>query len=195
MAIKFQYNKTSLHNLGKQLKMRRGALPILKNKESALRVEVAKHKQELQALEIERDTLLERAETLYPFMSKFPFSLVKLERLETGKRKIAGVIIPVFVAAELQFDDTLWHQAPSWFADVLHYLGQLTILNVKVNIASRQLAILERERKRTTQKVNLYEKVQIPELEDAMKRVKRFLEDEQNLSKAAQKMVKARQQA
>ena len=40
MAIKFQYNKTSLNNIGKQLKMRQKALPTLKNKESALRIEV-----------------------------------------------------------------------------------------------------------------------------------------------------------
>lgn len=195
MAIRFQYNKTSLHNLGKQLKMRRGALPILKNKESALRVEVARHKQELQALEMQRDALLDRAEALFPFMSQFPFSLVKLSALETGKKKIAGVVIPVFIKAQLEVSDTLWHEAPAWFADVLNYLRQLTMLDVKVKVSARQLQILERERKRTTQKVNLYEKVQIPELEDAIKRVKRFLEDEQNLSKAAQKMVKARQQA
>ena len=46
MAIKFQYNKTSLQELNKQLRMRRNALPILKNKESALRIEVKKARQE-----------------------------------------------------------------------------------------------------------------------------------------------------
>ena len=40
MAVKFQYNKTSLTNLGKQLKIRQNALPTLENKESALRVSV-----------------------------------------------------------------------------------------------------------------------------------------------------------
>ena len=44
MAIKFQYNKTSLNNLGKQLKVRQKALPTLQNKESALRIEVRKAK-------------------------------------------------------------------------------------------------------------------------------------------------------
>ena len=42
MAIKFQYNKTSLGELGKQLKMRQKALPTIKSKESALRSEVKK---------------------------------------------------------------------------------------------------------------------------------------------------------
>ena len=44
MAIKFQYNKTSLQSLDKQLKMRVRALPTIKNKESALRLEVKKAK-------------------------------------------------------------------------------------------------------------------------------------------------------
>ena len=44
MAIKFQYNKTSLQQLEKQLKMRVRTLPIIKNKESALRMEVKKCK-------------------------------------------------------------------------------------------------------------------------------------------------------
>ena len=46
MAVKFQYNKTSLTELGKQLKVRQRALPTLQNKESALRLEVRKAKEE-----------------------------------------------------------------------------------------------------------------------------------------------------
>ena len=44
MEIKFQYNKTSLGDLGKQMKMRQKALPTIKSKESALRSEVKKAK-------------------------------------------------------------------------------------------------------------------------------------------------------
>ena len=56
MAIKFQYNKTSLTNLGKQLKIRTNALPTLKSKESALRLSViaAKAEAEKYALELSR---------------------------------------------------------------------------------------------------------------------------------------------
>ena len=44
MAIKYQFNKTSLHELNKQLRIRLRALPTLKNKESALRAEVKRQK-------------------------------------------------------------------------------------------------------------------------------------------------------
>ena len=50
MAIKFQYNKTSLTELGKQLKVRQRALPTLQNKESALRLEVRKAKADSERL-------------------------------------------------------------------------------------------------------------------------------------------------
>ena len=55
MAIKFQYNKTSLQQLEKQLKVRVRTLPIIKNKESALRMEVKRCKEEAAELE-ERHT-------------------------------------------------------------------------------------------------------------------------------------------
>jgi V/A-type H+-transporting ATPase subunit D len=56
------------------------------------------------------------------------------------------------------------------------------------------MVLLEHARRKTTQKVNLYEKVQIPGYQDAIRKIKRFLEDEENLSKSAQKIVKKRQQ-
>ena len=58
MAIKFQYNKTSLQQLEKQLKVRVRTLPIIKNKESALRMEVKRCKSEAADLE-------ERLENLF----------------------------------------------------------------------------------------------------------------------------------
>ena len=51
MAIKFQYNKTSLQQLEKQLKVRVRTLPIIKNKESALRMEVKRCKGDAAALD------------------------------------------------------------------------------------------------------------------------------------------------
>ena len=58
MAIKFQYNKTSLNNITKQLKMRQSALPTLKNKESALRLEVRKAKERSEKLIEDLDAAL-----------------------------------------------------------------------------------------------------------------------------------------
>ena len=53
MAIKFQYNKTSLQQLEKRLKMRERSLPTIKSKESALRIEVKRTKDEVTKLELQ----------------------------------------------------------------------------------------------------------------------------------------------
>lgn len=192
MAVKFQYNKTSLHALGKQLKIRIGALPILKNKESALRVEVINQKQVVKTLADQLEVLKPKENQLLPLIGRFPTRLIKIENYQVSKKKIAGVTIPIFEHLEIQLDEILWHEAPHWYPDVMSFLEEKAQNLARYEISKKQLEILEQERKKTTQKVNLYEKVQIPELEDAIKKIKRFLEDEQNLSKAAQKMVKAR---
>ena len=57
-----------------------------------------------------------------------------------------------------------------------------------------KLGLLEHARKKTTQKVNLFEKVQIPGYQDALRKIKRFMEDEENLSKSSQKILKSIQE-
>lgn len=192
MPFSFQYNKTALQALGKQLKIRQGALPILKNKESALRVEVMAEKQKIKSINNQQLQSKEKADYLLPLIGRFPSDLVYVDALDIDHKKIAGVKIPQLKSISLSIKEILWHEAPHWYPDVLSYLKEFAELNAKLSVAEQTLKILERERKRTTQKVNLYEKVQIPELEDALKKIKRFLEDKENLSKAAQKMVKAR---
>ena len=58
-----------------------------------------------------------------------------------------------------------------------------------------KLSLLEHARKKTTQKVNLFEKVQIPGFQEAIRKIKRFMEDEENLSKSSQKILKSLQES
>lgn len=67
-------------------------------------------------------------------------------------------------------------------------------LTARRKVLQQRVRLLEQARKKTTQKVNLYEKVQIPGFEEAIRKIKRYLEDEENLAKSAQKIVKTRHQ-
>ena len=71
MAIKFQYNKTSLTEIGKQLKVRQRALPTLQNKESALRLEVRKAKADSERLIEELEHALQRYDYLAALWNEF----------------------------------------------------------------------------------------------------------------------------
>ncbi len=194
MAIKFQYNKTSLGELGKQLKMRQKALPTIKSKESALRSEVKKAKDT--AAEVR--ARLERTKSEYDYMvllwGEFDESLLSVEDLELDEQKIAGVRIPVL--REVRFSEKPYDlfTSPAWWADGVEVLKRLARLGLEWEVYNRKMELLDYARRKTTQKVNLYEKVQIPGYEDAIRKIKRFMEDEENLSKSAQKIVKTKQQ-
>ena len=83
--------------------------------------------------------------------------------------------------------------APVWYAEGIRVLKQMSRLGIEFEVHQHKMELLDYARRKTTQKVNLYEKVQIPGYEDAIRKIKRFMEDEENLSKSAQKIVKTRQ--
>ena len=194
MAIKFQYNKTSLGELGKQLKMRRAALPTIKSKESALRSEVKRAKDTARDYRTRMEALASEYDYMAALWGEFDQSLVRVADVQLSEQKIAGVRIPVLES--VQFDEKEYDlfSSPVWYADGVDLLKRLAKLGVEYEVYNRKMELLDYARRKTTQKVNLYEKVQIPGYEDAIRKIKRFMEDEENLSKSAQKIVKTRQQ-
>ena len=194
MAIKFQYNKTSLNDLNKQLKIRQNALPSIKSKESALRMEVKRAKDKAEQLAKE----LEEKVTLYKYMSglwnEFEPDLVSIVDLEVDVTKIAGVKIPVLKELTFSLKPYSLFSKPFWYIDGVQLLKDLSTLSIESELYITKMRLLDASRRKTTQKVNLYEKVQIPGYTDAIRKIKRFLEDEENLSKSAQKIVKKRQE-
>jgi V/A-type H+/Na+-transporting ATPase subunit D len=192
MDIKFQYNKTSLQDLNKQLKVRLRALPTLKNKESALRMEVKKARDVAAELE---QKVNERTHALNKFMrfwQEFDASLLTIKNVEIITRKIAGVKIPLMGKIDFVIEPFFMFQAPDWYLDGIAMLKSVSELKIERQFYLRKMRILDTIRKKTTQKVNLYEKVQIPAFDDAIRKIKRFLEDDENLSKSGQKILKNR---
>ena len=194
MAIQFQYNKTSLQTLEKNLKVRVRALPTIKNKESALRVEVKRAKDDILKLEQELEQRINDYDKMLALWGEFDTSLLTVEDVKMSEKKIAGVRIPVLDEVVYTTKPYSIFNSPKWFADGLSQLKELAQVGIEQEFASQKLQLLEFARKKTTQKVNLFEKVQIPGYEDAIIKIKRFIEDEENLSKSSQKIVKSRQQ-
>jgi V/A-type H+/Na+-transporting ATPase subunit D len=126
---------------------------------------------------------------------EFNPTLVQVQEVVLEKKKIAGVQIPVLQDIVFHIEPYSLFRSPHWFPDGVATLKELARIGIEKQVLLRAMALLDRARKRTTQKVNLYEKVQIPGYEEAVLKIKRFLEDEENLSKSAQKIVKNRQEA
>lgn len=195
MAIKFQYNKTSLTNLGKQLKMRQNALPTLQNKESALRLEVRKAKADSERVTKELEASMERYDYLAALWNEFDAGLISISDVELKTVKVAGVKCPSLGEIHYEIRPFNAFVKPAWFADGVSILKELSRLGIESEVYLEKSRILEYNRKKTTQKVNLYEKVQIPGYKEAIRKIKRYMEDEENLSKASQKIVKSRHEA
>jgi V/A-type H+-transporting ATPase subunit D len=191
MAIKFQYNKTSLQSLEKQLKVRVRALPTIKSKESALRMEVKKTKDRYKDIETELEIKIRQYEHISGLWNEFNPALIEVKDVEIDTRKIAGVLLPVF--KDIIFEEKPYSRfnSPVWFADGILLLKELAETGIKAELEQIKLDRLEHARKKTTQKVNLFEKVQIPGYSDAIRKIKRYLEDEESLSKSSQKIMRA----
>lgn len=192
MAIKFQFNKTSLNELNKQLNVRLNALPTLKNKESALRVEVKRAKDTSGELLKRLESSLESYNYLAQLWNEFEPNLITVEGVELEEIKIAGVKTPQLKEVNYSVKRVDLFKKPLWYSDGVTILKELAQLGIESEIYLVKMQLLDGARKKTTQKVNLYEKVQIPGYNDAILKIKRFLEDEENLSKASQKIVKKR---
>jgi V/A-type H+-transporting ATPase subunit D len=192
LALKFQYNKTFLQQLNKDLKIRINALPTLQAKESALRMEVKKAKQYAQSLEKELKQQRESLEPVNRLWCEFPEDLLSIADVLITIKKIAGVKTPTLNTVEFQEEPFSLFSLPSWVQEGLEILKSVISLEIKKELAFDKLRVLEYARKKTTQKVNLYEKVQIPEYQEAILKIKRFLEDDENLAKSSQKILKAR---
>jgi V/A-type H+-transporting ATPase subunit D len=194
MAIKFQYNKTSLQALEKQLKIRERALPTIKSKESALRMEVTRTKDEVGKLELRLEQEIQSYENMVALWNEFTSDLISVKDVSLSTKKIAGVVVPVLDYLAFEIKPYSLFNSPAWITDGMELLKGLAQTGIEAEFSRMKLELLEHARKKTTQKVNLFEKVQIPGYKDAIRKVKRYMEDEQSLSKASQKIMRTNQE-
>jgi V/A-type H+-transporting ATPase subunit D len=181
-----------LQVIEKQLKMRQRSLPTIKSKESALRMEVKRSKDEALRLQEQLESEMAVYGKMSALWNEFDGSLVSVRDVCLSTVKIAGIRIPVLEDVLFSVRPYSLFNSPKWYPDGIRLLQSIAQTGVAHEFCRMKTALLEHARKKTTQKVNLFEKVQIPGFEDAIRKIKRFMEDEENLSKSSQKIMKAK---
>lgn len=159
-----------------------------------MRVEVKKAKDRSIELENELNSKFSSFEISAGLWNEFIPKLISVGQVKLSTKKIAGVKIPVLEEVIFKREDFSLFETPKWFPEGISIVKELAETLIEKEFFTRKMHLLDFARRKTTQKVNLYEKVQIPSYEDAILKIKRFLEDEETLSKSAQKIVKKRQQ-
>ena len=119
MAIQFQYNKTSLQSLEKNLKMRVRALPTIKNKESALRMEVKRAKDDIKRLEQELEARIASYDKMLALWGEFDVSLLQVSDVKMSIKKIAGVRTPVLDEVVYETKTFSLFNSPAWYSDIV----------------------------------------------------------------------------
>ncbi|MDN4753243.1 V-type ATP synthase subunit D [Porphyromonadaceae bacterium W3.11] len=190
MAIKFQYNKTSLQQQQKQLKSRLRALPTIKSKESALRVEVKRTKDRVESLEKKLEQSMLGYDSMVALWNEFDPNIVRVKDVQIKIKRFAGVQVPELENIDFEVRPFSLLNNPSWFMEGTKLLKDMASIGIEAEVGRLKLDVLDHARRKTTQKVNLFEKVQIPGYEDAIRKIKRYLEDEESLSKASQKIMR-----
>jgi V/A-type H+-transporting ATPase subunit D len=135
---------------------------------------------------------MERYDYLASLWNEFEPSLISIKDVELVTAKVAGVKVPELKEINYEIHEFNAFAKPAWYADGVNILKELTRLGIESEVYTEKSRILDYQRKKTTQKVNLYEKVQIPGYQEAIRKIKRYMEDEENLSKASSKIVKER---
>ena len=192
MAIKFQYNKVSLQDMQKQLKVRVDTLPVLKFKEAILRAEAEKAKKKMAEMEINISAKIKGFEYMDMLWQEFPQDVITVKEVKTSMMNIAGVKTPHFDDVEFELKPLCLFNVPFWTFNGITMLKELIGLSIEKKIILQRVELLEAARKKATQKVNLYEKVQVPGYADALSKIKKFMNDEESLGKAVQKIMKKR---
>lgn len=191
MSFKYQFNKTESQHLQKQLKVRTNALPVLKSKESALRAEIRKNKAELDDLSQDLENNIKSYDTQLVIFSELP-DLLSIDTVKISSKKIAGAFVPFFEDVSFNISNYSLFSSSSYYPFGIELLKKIATTRIMIIILESRITLLEKERRKTTQKVNLFEKVQIPALEQAILKIKRFLEDTENLERSSQKVIKVR---
>lgn len=192
MKIQIKYNKTALRELQKKLASRKKALPTLKSKEAALRALVTETGKELERLKSSYSMLMDRLEPWKILWEEFDEGLVTIKEVKSGIMKITGIKVPQFEGLTLEVSKFSMVGRPVWFLDGVVSLEDALKIRIEKEMTEEKYRLLDHARKRAKQKVNLYEKVQIPAISDAIRNIKRYLEDEENLAKSSQKLLKNR---
>jgi V/A-type H+-transporting ATPase subunit D len=119
-------------------------------------------------------------------------SILRIDGLETDSRNVAGVEVPVLVAVRFKKIDYDLYTTPLWMDKVLETLTGLMTIEAEILFLQKQIDRLERELRTTVQRVNLFEKIKIPETINKIRRIQIFLGDQQTAGVVRGKISKSK---
>ena len=183
---KIKLTKNELKKKKDALKMYKRYLPTLQLKKQQLQMEIRGVEARLAQLAAAKASLGEKFSAWVAVFSEegaardsSGLPLLSITSIRTSVGNIAGVVIPVFDGAEFETASYDYFTAPLWVDRALELMKQMLIADAEFQVVERQKSLLSAELRVTTQRVNLFEKVKIPETQNDIKRIGIYLGDQQ----------------
>lgn len=193
--VKVKLTKTELKAQTDALKRFQRFLPMLQLKKQQLQAEIA-------AIVAKAEAVAARERELRAAMNAWIgvvateegllSGLVKVGEVKTGRANIAGVEIPTFESAETEVGRIDRWATPPWVDDAVEAAKEVVSLRSERAVFEEQRRLVAEELQQTSQRVNLFEKVKIPECKEAIRVIKIALGDEQTSSVTRGKIAKSR---
>ena len=181
------------------LKMYRRYLPTLTLKKQQLQVEIYAIRSKAAAVRKEREVLEKGFDdwiAVFSEQNAFPDHVVTVSNIRKGEGNIAGVTIPTFEGADFTRGDYDLYEPPLWVDIAAYHMEKALSLDLEAEVLEEQVRLLEAELHATSQRVNLFEKVKIPETEENIRKISIYLADQQVnavvRSKIAKRKIAAR---
>ena len=179
---KIKLTKNELKVQKDALKMYRRYLPTLTLKKQQLQSEIRTIEAKAIAVRKEKEELEQGFHSwIAVFCEKeaFPDGIITVSNIRKGMGNIAGVAIPTFDGADFSRGDYDLYDTPLWVDIAANHMERAMSLDLEAEVLDEQVRLLEEELRATSQRVNLFEKVKIPETEENIKKISIYMADQQ----------------
>ena len=179
---KIKLTKNELKVQKDALKMYRRYLPTLTLKKQQLQSEIRTIEAKAKAVRKEREDLefgFREWIAVFSEMEAFPKGIITVSNIRKGKGNIAGVDIPTFEGADFRRGDYDLYETPLWVDIAANHMEKAMSLDLEAEVLDEQVRHLEIGLLATSQRVNLFEKVKIPETEENIKKISIYMADQQ----------------
>jgi len=194
---KIKLTKGELKRQRDALRQYQRYLPTLQLKKQQLQMEILYQlnllDEKKRAEEVKRKAAQVWAGLLTDPVEIKPFIIA--EKIITATRNIAGTDLVIFTRAEFKEPDYDLFTTPLWVDGAIEALRAVNALGIETGIIERGIEILRQELRITTQRVNLFEKVKIPEAEEAIRLIKIYIGDQMANAVGRSKMAKRKIEA
>ena len=193
---KLKLSKSSLHHQQEQLKLYQRLLPSLDLKRRQLTVEAQKAQADYHAARAAVEALENRIGEELSMLADEDFrpaGLVKLVGYKVGEQNVVGVRLPVLESLECKVADYSRLASPPWVDVLVQRLKDATEQRLRAEIAGRRVDILRQQVRRITQRVNLFDKILIPDAQKNIQRIRVYLGDVERSGVITSKLAKGKQ--